>query len=64
MAKVSSKEQMRDLEKGASIKLPISSVETIRNNVTLLNAKHYQEGKRWKSESIKEEGIVIVTRTA
>lgn len=55
---------MRDLEKGASIKLPISSVETIRNNVTLLNAKHYQEGKRWKSESIKEEGIVIVTRTA
>lgn len=64
MAKVNSKEQMRDLEKGASIKLPISSVETIRNNVTLLNAKHYQEGKRWKSESIKEEGIVIVTRTA
>lgn len=64
MAKVNSKEQMRNLEKGTSIKLPISSVETIRNNVTLLNAKHYQEGKRWKSESIKEEGIVIVTRTA
>lgn len=64
MAKVNSKERMRNMEKGDSIKLPISSVETIRNNVSLLNAKHYQEGKRWESESIKEEGIVVVTRIA
>nr|DAP51101.1 MAG TPA: hypothetical protein [Caudoviricetes sp.] len=55
---------MKTMKKGATIKLPISSLETIRNNVSLLNAKHYSEGKKWKSESFKEKGIVIVTRTA
>lgn len=64
MEKVSNKEKMKTMKKGATIKLPISSLETIRNNVSLLNAKHYNEGKKWKSESFKEKGIVIVTRTA
>ena len=63
MEKVSNKEKMKTMKKGATIKLPISSLETIRNNVSLLNVKHYNEGKKWKSESFKE-GIVIVTRTA
>ena len=64
MEKVSNKEKMKTMKKGATIKLPISSLETIRNNLSLLNAKHYNEGKKWKSESFKEKGIVIVTRTA
>lgn len=53
---------MRNLKKGASIKLPISSLETIRNNVSLLNAKHLLEGKKWTSKSYPKKGIVIVTR--
>ena len=62
MAKVESKEKMKNMKKGATINFPISSLETIRNNVSLLNAKHYSESKKWKSESFKEKGIVIVTR--
>ena len=64
MEKVSNKEKMKPRKKGATITLTISSLETIRNNVSLLNAKHYNEGKKWKSESFKEKGIVIVNRTA
>lgn len=63
MEKVSSKEKMRNMKKGASIKLPISSLETIRNNVSLLNAKHLLEGKKWASKAYPREGIVVVTRT-
>lgn len=64
MEKVTNKEKMRNMKKGATMRLPISSLETVRNNVSLLNAKHYGEGKKWKSESCKEKGIVVVTRTA
>lgn len=64
MEKVTNKEKMRNMKKGATMRLPISSLETVRNNVSLLNAKHYSEGKKWKSESFKEKGIVVVTRTA
>lgn len=62
MEKVESKEKMRNLKKGASIELPISSLETIRNNVSLLNAKHLLEGKKWTSKSYPKKGIVIVRR--
>lgn len=64
MEKLTNKERMRNMEPGATMSLPISSLESIRNNVSLLNAKHYGEGKKWKSASFKEQGIVVVTRTA
>lgn len=60
--KSENKGKIRELEIGASIELPIASIETIRNNVSLLNTKHYNEGKRWKSESSREKGTVLVTR--
>lgn len=62
MEKVESKGKIRNLKKGASIELPISSLETIRNNVSLLNAKHLLEGKKWTSKSYPKKGIVIVKR--
>ncbi len=61
--KVESKKLMRELLLNEELSFPIDVVETVRNNVSLLNAKHYIEGKKWKSESFKEKGIVIVTRT-
>lgn len=62
MEKVESKGKMRNLKKGESISLPISSLETIRNNVSLLNAKHFLEGKKWASKSYPKKGIVVVKR--
>ena len=62
MEKVESKEKMRNMKRGATIELPISSLETIRNNVSLLNAKHLLEGKKWTSKSYPQKGIVVVTR--
>lgn len=59
MEKVESKEKMRNLKKGDSIKLPISSLETIRNNVSLLNAKHLLEGKKWTSKSYPQKGLSL-----
>ena len=64
MEKVSNKEKMKTMKKGATIKLPISSLDKILNNLSIFNSKNYNEGKKWKSESFKEKGIVIVTRTA
>ncbi len=61
MEKVESKEKMRNMKRGATIELPISSLETIRNNVSLLNAKHL-EGKKWASKSYPKKGIVVVKR--
>lgn len=62
MEKVESKEKMRNMKRGATIELPISSLETIRNNVSLLNAKHFLEGKKWASKSYPKKGIVVVKR--
>lgn len=62
MEKVESKEKMRNMKRGATIELPISSLETIRNNVSLLNAKHLLEGKKWASKSYPKKGIVVVKR--
>ena len=59
MEKVESKEKMRNMKRGATIELPISSLETIRNNVSLLNAKHLLEGKKWASKSYPKKGIEI-----
>ncbi len=63
MGKVTMKERIRNLGEGASIELPIASLESIRNYVSIFNAKHCNEGKKWESESFKEKGVVIVTRT-
>ena len=62
MEKVESKEKMRNMKRGATIELPISSLETIRNNVSLLNAKHLLEGKKWASKSYPKKGSVVVKR--
>lgn len=62
--KVESKKKMREMEVEGTLAFPIDVVETVRNNVTLLNAKHYLEGKKWSSETNKEKGTVIVKRVS
>lgn len=64
MEKVKSKEKMRNMKIGDTLEFPISSLETIRNNVSILKAKHLLEGKIWASKSYPQKGIVVVTRTA
>lgn len=60
--KIGSIALMREMNKGKKLTFPIRTLSTIRNNVTMLNAIHFQEGKRWKSESSKKDGVVIVER--
>lgn len=60
--KVGSIALMREMDKGKKLSFPIRTLSTVRNNVTILNAIHFQEGKRWKSEYSKENGVVIVER--
>ncbi|WP_294590730.1 hypothetical protein [uncultured Bacteroides sp.] len=62
--KVESKKKMREMEVEDTLAFPIDVVETVRNNVSLLNTKHYLEGKKWSSETNKEEGTVIVKRVS
>lgn len=62
--KVESKKLMRELELDRVLTFPIDVVETVRNNVSLLNAKHYKEGKRWRSETNIKEGVVTVCRSS
>lgn len=62
MEKVKSKKIMREMEVGEEVAFPISSLETVRNNVYLLNTKFYLQSKRWESVSNKEEGVVKVRR--
>ena len=62
MEKVKSKKIMREMNIGEEVALPISSLETVRNNVYLLNTKFYLQKKRWESVSNKEEGLVTVRR--
>ena len=63
MEKVESKEKMRNMKRGATIELPISSLETIRNNVSLLNAKHLLEGQKMGFKVLSaKKGIVVVKR--
>lgn len=64
MAKVLSKEKIRSLAPGESATFPIGSLETVRNNVSLLNAQFYREGRRYRSETSKEEGIITVVRVS
>ena len=61
---ISYKKEIRDLKVGASIDVPIGKLETTRNNVSLLNSKHYLDGKKWVSNVCREKGIVTVTRLA
>ena len=44
---ISYKKEIRELKVGASIDVPIAKLETMRNNVSLLNSKHYLDGKKW-----------------
>ena len=53
---------MREMNIGEEVAFPISSLETVRNNVYLLNTKFYLQKKRWESVSKKEEGLVTVRR--
>ena len=62
MEKVKSKKIMRETNIGEEVAFPISSLETVRNNVYLLNTKFYLQKKRWESVSNKEEGLVTVRR--
>lgn len=59
--KIESKRLMREMRPEDVLNFPISVLETVRNNVALLNTKHYREGKRWMSKSNKEKGIVEVS---
>lgn len=59
MEKVESKEKMRNMKRGATIELPISSLETIRNNVSLLNAKHLLEGKNGLQSLIRKKVLSL-----
>ena len=62
MEKVKSKKIMREMNIREEVAFPISSLETVRNNVYLLNTKFYLQKKRWESVSNKEEGLVTVRR--
>lgn len=62
--KIESKKRMRELTMEEELVFPIGVVETVRNNVSLLNAKHYLEGKKWSSKADVKEGIVRVKRLA
>ena len=62
MEKVKSNKIMREKNIGEEVAFPISSLETVRNNVYLLNTKFYLQKKRWESVSNKEEGLVTVRR--
>ena len=54
--------RMRDLKKGKKVEFPINKVCTVRNNVSLLNAKGYKNGHKWRSETNVPKGIVTVFR--
>ncbi len=47
------------MKRGATIELPISSLETIRNNVSLLNASIFLRVKMG-FKVLSEKGIVVV----
>lgn len=59
---ISFKQEIRELKVGYSIDVPIDKLETTRNNVSLLNSKHFLDGKRWVSKVRREKGVVTVTR--
>ena len=59
---ISYKKLIRELKIGYSIDVPIEKLETTRNNVSLLNSKHFLDGKRWVSKVCREKGVVTVTR--
>lgn len=44
------------------MEFPIASVEYVRNVVSYLNTKYYVHGKRWRSASERERGVVQVFR--
>lgn len=52
---ISYKKEIRELKVGASIDVPIGKLETTRNNVSLLNSKHYLDGKKWVSNVFREK---------
>ena len=54
--------RMRHLKKGETAVFPIEKVSTIRNNISLLNAKGYRDGYRWSSKSDVRKGTVTVSR--
>ena len=60
--KVESKRKIREMKVSEKLSFPIEVLETVRNNVSLLTAKYYREGRKWSSVSNKEEGIVYVRR--
>ena len=60
--KVESKRKIREMKVSEKLSFPIEVLETVRNNVSLLNAKYYREGRNWSAVSNKEEGIVYVRR--
>lgn len=60
--KVESKRKIREMKVSEKLSFPIEVLETVRNNVSLLNTKYYREGRKWSSVSNKEEGIVYVRR--
>ena len=60
--KVESKRKIREMKVSEKLSFPIEVLETVRNNVFLLNARYYREGRKWSSVSNKEEGIVYVRR--
>lgn len=55
-------QKLRDLRTGKKISFPIKQLLTVRNNVSVLNAQHMIEGKKWISFSNPQKGIVTVQR--
>ena len=51
--KVESKRKIREMKVSEKLSFPIEVLETVRNNVSLLNAKYYREGRKWSSVSNK-----------
>lgn len=56
------RKKIENIELGAEVEFSIEKASTIRNVVSLLNSIYYLKSKRWKSETVREKGIIIVKR--
>ncbi|MCD7901806.1 MAG: hypothetical protein LUH22_18725 [Bacteroides sp.] len=56
------KQQLREQKLGEVLEFPYELLTTIRFHVRFLNIKLFQEGKKWKSVSDPDVGVVKVVR--
>lgn len=63
MKKLSNRKLIESINVGDKpLEFPIASVEYVRNVVSSLNTRYYVQGRRWRSESVRERGVVLAYR--